>query len=72
MKKIVSYLTDCYGTVIYSLMDSSKSYINREASTLVGRSVGRREIGQSLDIRLTTEPSLRHHFSLYLVTSIYP
>ena len=29
----------CYGTVTYPLMDSSKSYINREPSTLVGRSV---------------------------------
>ena len=29
----------CYGTVTYSLMDSSKSYINREPTTLVGRSV---------------------------------
>ena len=30
-----------YGTVTYPLMDSSKSYINREPSTLVGRSVVR-------------------------------
>ena len=29
----------CYGTVTYPLMDSSKSYINRKPSTLVGRSV---------------------------------
>ena len=53
------------------IVDSSKSYINREPSTLVGRS-GRHEIGYRLDIRLTSKPSLCHHFSLYLVTSIYP
>ena len=29
------------------------------------------EIRYSTDIRLTSKPSLRHHFSLYLVTSIY-
>ena len=29
----------CYGTIIYPLMDSSKSYINREPSTLVGLSI---------------------------------
>ena len=54
----------CYGTVTYSFMDSSKFYINQEPSTL-------EEIGYTTDIRLTSKPSLRHHFSLYLVTSIY-
>ena len=54
----------CYGTVTYPFMDSSKFYINREPSTL-------KEIGVSTDIRLTSKPSLRHHFSLYHVTSIY-
>ena len=38
ISNIVGY---CYGTVTNLLMDSSKSYINREPSTLVGRSVGR-------------------------------
>ena len=54
----------CYGKFTYPLMDSSKFYFNREPSTLVG-------IGHSTDIRLTRKPSLRHHFSLYLFTSIY-
>ena len=40
-------------------MDSSKYYINREPSTL-------EESGYSTDIRLTSKPSLRHHFSLLL------
>ena len=53
-----------YGTVTNPLMDSSKSYINREPTTLVGRSC---EIGQRQDIRLTSKPSLHHHFSLYLL-----
>ena len=52
------------GGVTYPFMDSSKFYTNRELSTL-------EEIGYSTDIRLTRKPSLRHHFSLYLVTSIY-
>ena len=39
-------------------------YINWESSTL-------EDIGYSTDIRLTSKPSLRHHFSLYLVTSLY-
>ena len=29
------------------------------------------EIGYTIDIRLISKPSLPHHFSLYLVTSIY-
>ena len=56
--------TVCYQTVIYPFTDSSKFYINREPSTL-------EEIGFATDIRLTTKPSLRHHISLNLVTSIY-
>ena len=56
--------TKWYGTVTYPFMDSSKFYINWELSTL-------EDIGYSTDIRLTSKPSLRHHFSLYLVTSIY-
>ena len=54
----------CYGTVIYPFMDLSKFYIKWEPSTL-------EEIGYTTDIRLTNNPSLLHHFSLYLVTSIY-
>ena len=42
----------------------SKFYIKQEPSTL-------ETIGYSTDIRLTSKPSLRHHYSLYLVTSIY-
>ena len=53
-----------YGTVTYPLMHSSKFYFNREPSTL-------EEIGYTTDIRLTSKPSLRHLFSLYLVTLIY-
>ena len=45
-------------------MDSSKLYINREPCTLD-------DIGYATDIRLTSKPSLLHHFSLYLVTSVY-
>ena len=59
-----SIINTCYRTVTYPFMDSSKFYINPMPSTL-------ENIGYSTDIRLTSKPSLCHHFSLYLVTSIY-
>ena len=57
----------CYGTITYPFMDFSKFYINRYIYSI---SLSW-NIGYSTDIRLSSKPSSRQHFSVYLVTSVY-